>query len=60
MNGHKIKFIRKILNKFYKDQKKYLKVHKIRHLIIKYIKLKKIKKSIYLMIYNKLINQIDQ
>lgn len=60
MNGHKIKFIRKTLNKYYKDQKKYLKVHKIRLLIIKYIKLKKIKKSIYLMIYNKLINQIDQ
>ena len=41
MNEYKIKLIRNILNEFYKDKKKYLKDHKIRHVIIKYKKVKK-------------------
>ena len=41
MNDYKIKLIRSILNDFYKDKKKYMKNHKIRHAIIKYKKSKK-------------------
>ena len=39
MNEYKIKLIRNILNDFYKDKKRYIKDHKIRHTI------QKIKKS---------------
>ena len=35
MNDYKIKLIRSILNGFYKDKKRYMKNHKIRHAIIK-------------------------
>ena len=35
MNGYKIKLIRNILNHFYKDKKRYIKDHKIRHAIQK-------------------------
>ena len=41
MSDYKIKLIRSILNDFYKDKKKYMKNHKIRHAIIKYKKSKK-------------------
>ena len=41
MNDYKIKLIRSILNDFYKDKKRYMKNHKIRHAIIKYKKSKK-------------------
>ena len=36
MNKYKIKLVRNIINDFYKVKKKYLKDHKIRHVIIKY------------------------
>ena len=38
MNDYKIKQIRNILNDFYKDKKRYMKYHKIRHAVIKYKK----------------------
>ena len=33
MNEYKIKLIRNILNDFYKDKKRYIKNHKLRHAI---------------------------
>ena len=44
MNEYKIKLIRSILNDFYKDKKRYMKNHKIKHAIIKYKKSKKRRK----------------
>ena len=38
MNEYKIKLIRSILNDFYKDKKRYMKNHKIRHTVIRYKK----------------------
>ena len=40
-NEIKIKLIRNILNDFYKDKKKYMKYHKIKHALIKYKRSKK-------------------
>jgi len=41
MTMQKIQLIRSILNDFYKDKKKYLRDHKIRHAVIKYKRSKK-------------------
>ncbi len=41
MSDYKIKLIRSILNDFYKNKKRYMKNHKIRHVVIKYKKSKK-------------------
>ena len=38
MNEYKINLIRSILNDFYKDKKRYMKNHKIRHTVIRYKK----------------------
>ena len=41
MNAYKIQLIRSILNDFYKDKKRYLRDHKIRHAKIVYKRSKK-------------------
>ncbi len=47
MNEHKIKLIKNILNKLYKDKKIYLQEHQIRQALIKYKRSKKEDNAIF-------------